>query len=142
MYQFIYPARLTPDEEDGGFVVTFRDLPEAITQGDSLEDALVEAVDCLEEALAGRIDDGRDIPPPSRRRAGEQMVSAPLQIALKAALHMAMREAGIGKSELARRLDMDEKGARRLLDPRHGTRLAMLERALGALGKHAELRVA
>jgi antitoxin HicB len=50
--QFIYPAALTPDEADGGFVVTFRDWPEAIAQGDTLPAAMLEAVDCLEEAVA------------------------------------------------------------------------------------------
>ncbi len=40
MNHFAYPATLVPDIEDGGFVVTFVDLPEAITQGDDLADAL------------------------------------------------------------------------------------------------------
>jgi len=142
MYRFAYPARLTPDKEDGGYVVTFRDVPEAITQGDDLEEALREAADCLEEAIAGYIDDGREIPPPSRRRAGEHLVHLPLQMAMKAALHLATRERGITKSELARRLGVDEKEVRRLLDPRHGTRLPTMERALAALGKQVELKVA
>ena len=46
-------------------MVTCRDLPEAITQGETREEALAEAADCLEEAIAARIDDGRDIPSPS-----------------------------------------------------------------------------
>ncbi len=59
--QFIYPATLTPDPT-GGFVVTFRDWPEAITQGDTLDEALLEAADCLEEAVAASIDDRGEIP--------------------------------------------------------------------------------
>jgi len=51
MHNFIYPAKLTPDKEDGGFVVMFRDFPEAITQGEDMADALAEAVDCLEETF-------------------------------------------------------------------------------------------
>jgi predicted RNase H-like HicB family nuclease len=31
--------------------VTCRDLPEAIAQGETVEEALVEAADCLEEAI-------------------------------------------------------------------------------------------
>ena len=54
MSRFSFPAKFTPDESDGGFVVTFQDLPEAITQGDSMEQALAEAADCLEEAMLGR----------------------------------------------------------------------------------------
>ncbi len=55
MERFVYPATLTPDTKDGGFVVTFVDVPEAITQGDDRTDALREATDCLEEAIANRI---------------------------------------------------------------------------------------
>ncbi len=141
MYRFAYPANLTPETE-GGYLVTFRDLPEAITQGDDLESALHEAADCLEEAIAGRIDDNEPIPAPSPKQKGEYMVAVPLHTAMKAALYLAMKEAGISKLELARRLDVDEKAVRRMLDPRQATRVATIERALAALGKHAELRVA
>ncbi|MBN2854938.1 MAG: type II toxin-antitoxin system HicB family antitoxin [Halothiobacillaceae bacterium] len=142
MHQFTYPATLVPDEIDGGFTVIFRDLPEAITQGDTIEECLLEAADCLEEAIAARIDDGLAIPAPSEANKDEKLIPVPLQTAMKAALYLAMREMGISKAELARRLQVDEKEARRILDPRHGTRLPMLERALTALGKRAELRVA
>lgn len=60
MEHFVYPATLTPDTKNGGFVVTFADVPEAITQGEDLVDALKEAADCLEEAIANRM--GRDCP--------------------------------------------------------------------------------
>ena len=46
-----YPATLTPDA-NGGFTVTFRDVPEAITEGDSRDEALMRAEDALESALA------------------------------------------------------------------------------------------
>lgn len=71
----VYPVQLTPDKKDGGYIVTCRDLPEAITQGDTLEEALVEAADALEEAVAARIDDGRDIPVPSEAKPGEHYVA-------------------------------------------------------------------
>ena len=142
MYQFTYPATLAPDDDDGGFVMTFRDLPESITQGNTVEDAMAAAADCLEEAIAGRIDDDAEIPIPSRKQPGEHAVSVPLQTAMKAALYLTVQEVGITKVELAKRLGVWEKGARRLLDPRYGSRISALERALAVLGKHAELRVA
>ncbi|NEO72860.1 MAG: hypothetical protein F6K52_26150 [Moorea sp. SIO3H5] len=94
MSRFSFPATFTPDESDGGFVVTFRDLPEAITQGDSMEQALAEAADCLEEAIAARIDDQLDIPNPSSPEGGDYLVPVPIQTALKAALYLAMCETG------------------------------------------------
>ena len=53
MRSFVYPAMLTPDEQDGGFVVTFPDVPEAITQGEDVSDALQQAADCLEGGHRG-----------------------------------------------------------------------------------------
>lgn len=139
MFRFAYPARFDPDEQDGGFVVTFRDLPEAITQGETVEECLREAADCLEEALAARICDNEEIPVPSSPQQDEYLVTVPLQTALKAALYVAVREKRISKSELARRLGTDEKVARRLLDPHYRSRLDALERAFGAVGVRPEL---
>jgi len=65
VYETAYPVTLTPDETDGGFVVTFVDFPEAITQGETVEVALVEAADALDEAIAGRLRRGDPIPNPS-----------------------------------------------------------------------------
>ena len=101
--QFLYPATLTPDPT-GGFVVTFRDWPEAITQGETVEGALLEAADCPEEAVAARIDDRGEIPASSACLLEEHPVAVPIQTALKAALFLAVGETGIGPTELARRL--------------------------------------
>ena len=134
MYSFIYPAILTPEEE-GGFTIRFIDLSEAITQGEDMEDALREAADCLEEAIANRIVMGLDIPKPSRIKKGSYPVLLPAQMAAKAALYIAIREASISKMELARRLHCDEKEVRRLLDPRHPSKLPRIEAALAAVGQ-------
>ncbi len=140
MKRFSYPATFTPDE-DGGFVVTFRDLPEAITQGDTKQQAIAEATDCLEEAIAARIDDRLDIPYPSPFHDREHIAILPIQTALKATLYLAMQEASITKVQLARLLEVDEKEVRRILDPRHGTKLSTIERALAVLGKRLELQL-
>jgi antitoxin HicB len=139
MSRFVFPALLTPDKQDGGFIVTFRDLPEAITQGDDVEKALFEAADCLEEAIAARIDDKLDIPEPSPVRVGEYRVSVPIQTALKAALYLAMRSKGITKVHLASALNTHERQVRRILSPHHKTQLPTLERALAVLGQRIEL---
>jgi antitoxin HicB len=135
MRKFQYPATLTPEKE-GGFMVRLIDLPEAITSGVDHQDALAQAADCLEEALAGRMTDGLEIPPPSALRRNQILVTVPAPTAAKAALYVAMREAKITNTELARRLDCDEKEVRRMLDPRHPTKLPRIQRALEALGKN------
>lgn len=82
---FAFPAHFEFDPIDGGFVITFRDVPEAITQGDTYEQGLSEASDCLAEALAAYIDDGRLLPAPSPPQQNETLVPLPLDMAWKAA---------------------------------------------------------
>lgn len=139
MRRFTYPVRLMPDKLDGGYVVTCRDIPEVITQGETMEDALEQAAGALEAAIEMRIDDGLEIPPPSPTKGREQLVTLPVTTAMKAALTLAMRERGVSKTELARMLQLDEKEARRILDPRHTTKVNTMERALHVLGKRIEV---
>ncbi|QYX33589.1 type II toxin-antitoxin system HicB family antitoxin [Sphaerospermopsis torques-reginae] len=140
MNKFVYPASLTEDE-DGGFVVTFPDLPEAITQGDTIEQALNEAADCLEEAIALRIDDQLDIPQPSLSNTGEYLVPVPIQTALKAALYLAMREHKMTQLQLASILNIGEQEVKDMLDPHYDTKLSIIEKTLTALGKRIELQI-
>ncbi len=135
MQSFIYPAKLTSETEQGGYVVTFRDLPEAITQGEDVDDALLEAVDCLEEAIANRIASDFPIPDSSQPKKGEYSILLPVQLSAKAALYLAIRDAKITKVELARRMNCDEKEVRRLLNPKHPSKLPRIEQALATLGK-------
>jgi antitoxin HicB len=135
MQSFIYPVTLTPDNEGGGFVVKFIDLPEAITQGENVDDALLEAADCLEEAIANRIAMGLPIPSPSSIRSGQYPVPLPALMAAKTALYLAIQEIGISKVDLAKRLGCDEKEVRRLLDPHHTSKIPRIELALNAVGK-------
>ena len=135
MHSFIYPAILTPDKEDGGFVVTFVDLPEAITQGEDVEDALSEAADCLDEAIANRIVMGLPIPRPTSLKRRRYPVHLAAQTAAKAALYLAIQNAEVTKAELAKRLACDEKEVRRLLDPRHPSKLPRIGAALAAVGQ-------
>ena len=88
MRNFDYPVKLTK-EKDGGYLVRFCDFPEAVTQGESLEDALNEAADCLEEAVANRIEMRLDIPVPSALKRAQHLVSVPATLAAKATLYIA-----------------------------------------------------
>ncbi|MBI3375847.1 MAG: type II toxin-antitoxin system HicB family antitoxin [Betaproteobacteria bacterium] len=141
MLRFNYPVKLTPDREDGGYVVSCRDIPEAITQGNTIEQALADAEGALQAAIEGRIEDRMEVPAPSVPKRGERLVATPVTTALKAAVYLSMREQKISKSELARRMHIHEKEVRRMLDPRHPTKVPTLERALAALGRRAEVTV-
>ncbi len=141
MRTFVYPARFERGDKAGVLVITFRDVPEAITQGRGEKDAIWQAADCLEEAIAGRIADGRDIPKASRAARGERLIPVPAPMAAKAALYLAMKEAGITNARLARKLGCDEKEVRRMLDPRHPTKLPRIKEALDVFGKRLVVSV-
>jgi antitoxin HicB len=128
-----YPATLTPDP-NGGFTVTFRDVPEAITEGDSREEALLRAADARESALAMYIAAKEPLPSPSKAEVGEEMVPLSALGMAKTALYDAMREQGVGRAELARRLRWHLPQVNRVLDPRHASRMEHVEAALAALG--------
>jgi antitoxin HicB len=138
--RFAYHARVEQDEA-GFFLVTFPDFLEAATDGRSREEALAEAADCLEEAVAGRIKRGEDIPPPSHASEGMVPIALSTLYAMKAALYLALRDAELSVSSLAARLDKDEKEVGRLLDPRHASRAEALEAALHAVGKRVQVVV-
>jgi antitoxin HicB len=131
--RYRFPAQLEPDEE-GRLVVHFPDLPEALTDGADEAEALAEAADCLSEALAARIVNDEDISSPSRLRQGQYLVAPDATMALKAALYSALRARKMTVADLARRLDIDDRKATRLIDPRAVSRLTSLEAALSALG--------
>jgi antitoxin HicB len=134
-----WPAILVADDE-GRVQVRFPDFPEALTDGADEREALAEAADCLAEAVAARIADGEDVPAPAPLRRGLHAVPLSPVLAYKAALFSAMRRDGISKSELARRLGVDEKDVRRLVDPRyHGSKVDRLHAALAACGVVAQI---
>lgn len=139
---FAYAIHLRRDRQDGGFVVSCRDIPEVITQGDDTASAIVEAEGALQAAIESRIEDGMDIPVPSVARRGERLVSPPVGTVLKAAVYLAMREDRVSKSQLARQLDVHEREVRRWLDPAHPTKVPALERALAALGRRVAVEIA
>ena len=140
--ELTYPVVLTEDKEDGGFVVTFPDLPEAITQGETVKEALEEAADCLEEAMAARIVNKDDIPQPSKRTNKQYLVAIPVQTAVKVALYLAMKESGLTKVALAEKLGLKETEVRRILNPRYRSKVPRMAEVLAVLGYDLEIKVA
>jgi len=132
---FVYPATFEPDTDDGGYIVSFRDVPEALTQGDTEAEALDNAVDALDEAIAGYIVDGETLPEASAARNGEHLVAVPVQSILKYFLRDAIAESGMSKVTLAHEMGIDEKEVRRILDPHHNTKMRRLEKALAVTGR-------
>jgi len=130
---FAYSVHLEPQEE-GGFVVTFPDIPEAITEGDDETEALVWALDALETMLESYMDDRQRIPYPSPAD-GRPVVILPVVAAGKVILYNTLLEAGKKKADLARMLNLAPTLVDRLLSLRHKSRIEQIETALAAFGK-------
>jgi len=128
-----YPVHLEPAEE-GGFVVTLPDIPEAITQGEDETDSLVWALDALETILEVYMDEKIRIPHPSPAD-GRPVVILPVVAAGKVILHNTLLEAGKKKADLARMLNLAPTLVDRLLSLRHKSRIEQIETALAAFGK-------
>ncbi len=140
MRTFVYRARFEPGDERG-IVVTFPDVPEAITQGDDMADARAQAEEALGLALLTYPQRGLPLPEPVHMQEGLVPVAVAAEDAAKLAVLDAFRTAGISKAEFARRLGKDEREVRRILDPMHPTKLPALAAALRALGQRLVIGV-
>ena len=134
MFEFIYPATIETDK-NGRVLVTFPNVHGAVTDGADMSEALQEAPDCLAEAIAAAMAAGEDIAKPTRAKRNQVLIPLPASIAIKALLYMVMREQNRSNTWLAKQLQIDEKEARRMLDPYHVTKLPRMNAALHALGK-------
>lgn len=130
-----YPVVLEAD--DDSVLVTSPDFPELTTFGMDRDEAKARAVDALEEAIAARIHDGLDIPLPSK---GRDVAVLPTLTAVKVMLYRGMREQGVGKAELARRLGWHLPQVDRVLDVQHNSRMDQMDAAMGAIGRHLYVR--
>ena len=132
-----YPITLEVD--DGTLLVTSPDFPELTTFGDDREEAIARAVHALEEAIAARIHDRKDIPMPSQ---GETYAVLPTLTSVKVMLYQGMRDQGIGKAELARRLGWHMPQVDRVLDVQHRSGLEQMDAALAAIGRRLHVTAA
>ena len=130
-----YPIKL--EDDDGTVMATSPDFPELTTFGEDRNECLARAVDALEEAIAARIHQGREIPSPSD---GQQYATLPTLTAVKVMLYQGMKDQHIGKAELARTLGWHLPQVDRVLDVCHSSRLDRMDAALGAIGLHLEVR--
>lgn len=134
MRSYVYRAQFERGTRRG-YVVSFPDVPEAITQGRDMADARAMAEEALGLALLTYLERGMPLPKPRTKGRSLVEIAAAPDVAAKLAVLEAFAAADISKSELARRIDKDEKEVRRILDPKHPTKLPALTAALRALGK-------
>jgi antitoxin HicB len=137
-----YPIELTADD-NGTFLVSSRAFPEMATYGEDVGAALRVAALAIEEAIAARIADGREVPAPSDwSRSGDHHVFLPALTAIKVSLYRTLGQQGLTRAELCRRLGWHREQVDRLFRLEHASRLDQLEAAFAALGHRIDLTVA
>ena len=133
-----YAIRLSKDD-NGTFLVRVPDVPEAITYGDTKEEALARVVDAILTVFDECIRSRRPIP--AAKTTGALSVEIPVLEAAKVALYQTMADQRVSKSELGRRLNVHLPQVDRILNVRHGSQMGQVVSAFQALGKRVELRV-
>lgn len=137
-----FPVTLTQDKTDGSYVVTFRDIPEAISQGETLEEALVMATEALETAMEFYFEDKRAVPTPSKPNRGQHVIELPASLSAKVLLLNEMVAQNMRPAELARRLNTTPQEVNRLTNLRHTTRIDSIAAALQVMGRKLEVSLA
>jgi antitoxin HicB len=132
-----YPARVVRDGE--GYMVSFPDIPEALTGGATRELALEMAVDALTTAMDFYFEDRRSVPAPSEPKRGQAMVDLPPSVGAKVLLLNEMIAQGTRNADLARRMNVRPQEVNRLTDLRHPTKIDTVALALKTLGRKLEL---
>jgi len=135
----VYPARFSRARD--GITVTFPGIHEVITCGFSEEQAAEYAADALETVFSQYMKQRREIPRPQARVKGTRPIALSTLTEAKIRLYEAMRESGIRRADLARRMGFQKSQIDRLLDLRHGSRLDQIEAVLGKLHKRFSIRV-
>ena len=132
-----YPARIARDGD--GYMVSFPDIPEALTGASSREAAIEMAADALTTAMDFYFEDRRSVPPPSAAKRGQVMIDLPPSIGAKVLLLNEMLAQGTRPADLARLMNVRPQEVNRLTTLRHPTKIDTVAVALRALGKRLEL---
>ena len=133
-----YPVTLTPAPE-GGYMVSFVDIPEALTQGETVAEAMEAAKDALLTAFDFYFEDNELIPLPSPLNSHDHFIEVPLSVASKVLLLNAFLQSEITQQELARRIGKPKQEITRLFNLHHATKIDAVQLAAKALGKELSL---
>jgi antitoxin HicB len=122
------------------FLVTFPDVPEALTQGRTVEEAREAAAAALETALDFYFEQSRIVPTPSRIKRGGEFVELSASLSAKVLLLNEMIRQKVRPAELARRLQTTPQEINRLTNLHHTSKIDGIASAMRALGKTLEIR--
>lgn len=134
MRNYRYPVKFMSNDE-GGFIGTFRDIPEAITEVWPEENFIEVATDALVTAIDFYLEDCQKLPEPSEPLEDEVLIEVPASVMIKILLLNSMLEANLRPADLARKMKKRPQEVTRILDLKHSTKIDTLALAFSAMGK-------
>lgn len=140
MDSYKYPVKLI-DNQEGGYILEFRDLPEINSEIWSIKEFEDTAVDALVTMLDLYFEHNKVFPKPSKPQEGEILISPPLSFIAKMLLLNTMVSDNIGACDLAKKMNIKRQEVNRIIDLRHVTKIDTIQKALQALGKDLELQL-
>ncbi len=126
-------------QENGWWLVRFPGIPEALTEGETEQEARAAAIDCVIAALEGYIKAGRPLPKKGAVHSGPNRAVLPSLVTAKLAVYETMRARRWSKLRLAKELGAPENSVRRLLDLRHSSHMWVIDEAMAKM--NAELPI-
>ena len=126
-------------QDNGWWLVRFPGIPEALTEGETEQEARDNALDCVLAALEGYMKAGKALPRQGASHSGHNRAILPSLVTAKLAVYETMRNRGWSKLRLAKELGMPENSIRRLLDLRHSSHMWVIDEALAKM--NAELAI-
>ena len=129
-----YPYKVT--QEDGAYLVQFADIPEAFTEGETLEEAHFNAAEVLSLVLESRIENEFDVPRPGKSSKQFSQACTP-EPAVQAALlaHWCREDASASLADVARMLQTSWAAAQKLEKPGGNPTIKKLNTLAASMGK-------
>ena len=135
-----YYCTLEPD--DGKYAVSFPDLPNVLTYGDTKEEALYNAWEALNGVLESELSSGGSLPEEPKAGPREGLFPVAVEPHVAVAYQLRRLRGSESQSEVARRLGITYQAYQRLENPVKGNpSVKTLERVARALGKKLEVTI-
>ena len=128
-------------DTNGEYLITFPEVPEAATTVECLDQINQNAIEALVSAFDWYVETKRPIPMP-KKRAGKNYVILPASLTAKMHLYNEWLASKTKKSDLAARPGVAQSNLERLFNLHYRSKIESIEKALGALGKTLEIKIA
>jgi antitoxin HicB len=120
-------------QENGWWLLRFPGVPEALTEGETEEEARANALDCIISAIEGYMKAYRPLPREFSGHSGPDRAVFPSLVTAKLHVYETMRNLGWSKARLSKELRIPENSVRRLLDLHHSSQMQIIDDALAVM---------